>query len=93
MLILNSLLLGFYGVLLLFGIVRVIMAYLREKQFLVGFFSIVCLIAALEAAMQAYQVVMLTKGNDISIIIVIVINVYAMIVEAAAIFNISDFWG
>jgi hypothetical protein len=36
---------------------------------------------------------MLTTGNDISIVIIIVINVYAMIVEAAAIFNLSDYWG
>jgi hypothetical protein len=47
MLILNSILLGLYGVTLLFGIVRLIVAYMREKYFLVGFFSIVSSIAAL----------------------------------------------
>ena len=93
MLILNSLLLALYAVTFLFGIVRVVMAYLRDKHFLVGFFSIVASIAALEMAIQAYQVVMLSTGNDISIGIIIVINIYAMVVEAAAIFNISDFWG
>jgi len=38
-------------------------------------------------------VVILATGNDISIVVIIVINVYAMCVEAAAIFNLSDFWG
>ena len=93
MLILNSTLLTLYGSTLLFGIVRVIVAYLRNKYFLASFFSIVSSITALEVGIQTYQVIMLTTGNNISILIIIVINVYAMIVEAAAIFNISDFWG
>jgi uncharacterized membrane protein len=36
---------------------------------------------------------MLLQDNPISIPVLIAINIYAMMFEAAALFEVSDFWG
>ena len=56
-LILNCILLALYGLLLLFGFVRLFLAYARSRKYLIKFFILVLTIIALELAIQIYQVV------------------------------------
>ena len=61
--ILNGVLLGLYGIIVLFGCFRLIMAVVRSRKFLVKFFSLVLIIAILELSIQTYQLVELLKDN------------------------------
>ena len=54
---------------------------------------LVLIIIGLELAIQIYQVIQAYENDAIFFSVPIVINIYAMVFEAAALFSISDFWG
>ena len=92
-LVLNSILLGLFVAVLVFGGFRLLLAYRQGKKFLIVFFSVTCLIALFECAIQMYQVIELALGKELVLTYGIALNTYTMIFEAAALFLIADFWG
>ena len=49
-------------------------------------------LVAVEAGNQGYQLAQLTQDQQPEIYIIVVVNVYAMVLEAIIIFKLSDFW-
>ena len=77
--ILNYILMALYALILLFGFIRLLLAFIRSRKFLKMFFALVIIITAIELAIQIYQVVQQENKSEIFYPIVIVINIYAMI--------------
>lgn len=93
MLIMSSILLSLDSIVLVIGLIRMVMTGGKNKSFLLKFFGVVSIIAAIEVGLQAYQVFLQSNDRKISIPTLLSINVYAMAFEAAAMFILSDYWG
>ena len=74
------------------AVYKMILSKQNNAKFLLGFYLFALLDILVYSAMMIYQVVKLAFGDEIYLIVLVIINVYSMIIEAIIIALLSFYW-
>lgn len=74
------------------AVYKMLLSKQNNAKFLLVFYLFVLLDVLVYVAMMIYQIVKLGLNNEIYLIVLVMINVYAMIIEAVLISLLSFYW-
>lgn len=81
-----------YVVLFILALVKLIRASINSRKFLIKFYICVLILTALELALQIYQLITLYRDDQLSVYLLMIINLYSMTMEAITVFILGDYW-